>query len=187
MYLFAFLICLSSFGQKKKSVTTKSSNGLAKIDNLIAEIKNGNFQISISNKGKVVDTICIKKVDKSLPETCKITPFNANGTKLYLITWTEKSNIKTDLKTEDKSFVYSNIYELSTKKKVFFNTQLTNNIVEKVFLDTNKTASETQTRVRREGYEFILNPDGTIIQKTAKQLNKFKYDASTASFIDAKK
>lgn len=186
-YLFAFLICLSSFGQKKKSVTTKSSNGLAKIENLIAEIKNENFQISITNKGKVVDTIYIKKTDKSLPETCKITPFNANGTKLYLVTWTEKLTTKTDLKSEDKTFVYSNIYELSTKKKVFFNTQLTNNIVEKVFLDRNKTASETQTRVRREGYEFNLNPDGTIIQKTAKQLNKWKYDAATATFVDAMK
>lgn len=70
---------------------------------------------------------------------------------------------------------------------MFYNTQLTNNIVEKVFLDRNKTASETQTRIRKEGFEFTLNTDGTITQKTAKQLNKWKYDPASGSFVDIKK
>jgi len=32
-------------------------------------------------------------------------------------------------------------------------------------LDNNKTASETQEKMRREGFEFTLNPDGSITQK----------------------
>ncbi len=187
LFLLSLLFAFSCYGQKKKSVSSKSVVSFAKIENLQVEIKNENFQLTLLDKGKEVDALVIKKAGDMVPIATKITPFTANGTRLYLVTWTEKTNTKTDLKTEDKLVVFSYVYNLATKKEIFFNTQLTNNIVEKVFLDRNKTASETQTRIRREGYEFILNPDGTLTQKTAKQLNKWKYDLATDSFIDAKK
>lgn len=187
LFLLSLLFAFSCYGQKKKSVSSKSVVSFAKIENLQVEIKNENFQLTLLDKGKEVDALVIKKAGDMVPIATKITPFTANGTRLYLVTWTEKTNTKTDLKTEDKLVVFSYVYNLATKKEVFFNTQLTNNIVEKVFLDRNKTASETQTRIRREGYEFILNPDGTLTQKTAKQLNKWKYDLATDSFMDAKK
>lgn len=187
LFLLSLLFAFSCYGQKKKSVSSKSVVSFAKIENLQVEIKNENFQLTLLDKGKEVDALVIKKAGDMVPIATKITPFTANGTQLHLVTWTEKTNSKSDLKTEDKLVVFSYVYNLATKKEVFFNTQLTNNIVEKVFLDRNKTASETQTRIRREGYEFILNPDGTITQKTAKQLNKWKYDLATDSFMDAKK
>lgn len=187
LFLLSLLFAFSCYGQKKKSVSSKSVVSFAKIENLQVEIKNENFQLTLLDKGKEVDALVIKKAGDMVPIATKITPFTANGTQLYLVTWAEKTNTKTDLKTEDKLVVFSYVYNLATKKEVFFNTQLTNNIVEKVFLDRNKTASETQTRIRREGYEFSLNPDGTLTQKTAKQLNKWKYDLATDSFIDAKK
>ena len=187
LFLLSLLFAFSCYGQKKKSVSSKSVVSFAIIENLQVEIKNENFQLTLLDKGKEVDALVIKKAGDMVPIATKITPFTANGTRLYLVTWTEKTNTKTDLKTEDKLVVFSYVYNLATKKEVFFNTQLTNNIVEKVFLDRNKTASETQTRIRREGYEFSLNPDGTLTQKTAKQLNKWKYDLATDSFIDAKK
>jgi hypothetical protein len=187
--IYILLIALSlsnfSFSQKKKSITKTPAN-LAKSDNVSAEIVKDNLYLFITSK-TTKDTIFIKKTDKIVPTACKITPFTANGTKLYLFTWTEKVNTKTDLKTEDKTIIYSNVYDVVAKKEVFYNTQLTNNIVEKVFLDRNKTASETQTRTRKEGFEFTLNPDGTITQKTAKQLNKWKYDPASNSFVDVKK
>lgn len=187
LFLLSLLFAFSCYGQKRKSVSSKSVVSFAKIENLQVEIKNENFQLTLLDKGKEVDALVIKKAGDMVPIATKITPFTANGTRLYLVTWTEKTNTKTDLKTEDKLVVFSYVYNLATKKEIFFNTQLTNNIVEKVFLDRNKTASETQTRIRREGYEFSLNPDGTLTQKTAKQLNKWKYDLATDSFIDAKK
>lgn len=187
LFLLSLFFAFSCNGQKKKSVSSKSVVSFAKIENLQVEIKNENFQLTLLDKGKEVDALVIKKAGDMVPIATKITPFTANGTRLYLVTWTEKTNTKTDLKTEDELVVFSYVYNLATKKEVFFNTQLTNNIVEKVFLDRNKTASETQTRIRREGYEFSLNPDGTLTQKTAKQLNKWKYDLATDSFMDAKK
>jgi hypothetical protein len=187
-------ISASSFAQKKKPVakktatTTVAKGILAKADNLVAEIKNGSFQVTINENGKAKDAIIVKAVDaKFAPTNTKLTAFKANGVSLYVLTWTEIAVIKTDLKTENLTNIYSVVYEISNKKQVFSNTQTTNHIVEKVFLDKLKTASETQERIRREGFEFILNADGTITQKNKTQENKWKYDPATFEFVDVKK
>ncbi len=193
LFLFVLVLLLSttSFAQKKKKAvakktpTTAVAKGvLAKADNIVAEIKAGNFQLTIDGK----ETIVVKPADaKFTPTNCKLTAFTASGTKLYLLTWTEKLLTKTDLKTEDATTIYSNVYEITSKKQVFANYQITNKITEKVFLDKLKNASETQERLRREGFEFTLNPDGTITQKSKNQENKWVYDAVKFDFVDAKK
>lgn len=182
----------TGFAQKKKtpvkSTKTATTSSTAKADNLTAEIKGKTFQLTISEKGKAADAITVKElVGDVKPADIKLSGFTANGTKLYLLQWTEKSNIKTDLKTEDITMIYSVIYEIPNKKQVFSNYQKTTNIVEKVFLDRNKTASETQEKVRREGFEFVLNPDGSVTQKSKNQENKWTYDVAKQEFVDAKK
>lgn len=182
----------TGFAQKKKtpvkSTKTATTSSTAKVDNLTAEIKGKTFQLTIAEKGKAADAITVKElVGDVKPADIKLSGFTANGTKLYLLQWTEKSNIKTDLKTEDITMIYSVIYEIPNKKQVFSNYQKTTNIVEKVFLDRNKTASETQEKVRREGFEFVLNPDGSVTQKSKNQENKWTYDVALQEFVDAKK
>ncbi|NMH24046.1 hypothetical protein [Flavobacterium solisilvae] len=182
----------TGFAQKKKapvkSTKTATTSSTAKVDNLTAEIKGKTFQLTIAEKGKAADAITVKELtDDVKPTDIKLTGFTANGTKLYLLQWTEKSNTKTDLKTEDITMIYSVIYEIPNKKQVFSNYQKTTNIVEKVFLDRNKTASETQEKVRREGFEFVLNPDGSVTQKSKNQENKWTYDVAKQEFVDAKK
>lgn len=185
------LVSTTSFAQKKKkgapkkATTTATAKGvLAKVDNLVAEIKTGNFQVTIDGK----EALVVKAVDaKFAPTNVKLSSFTGSGTKLYLLTWTETTQIKTDLKTEDITNVNSVVYEIPNKKQVFSNTQMTNHITEKVFLDRLKTASETQEKMRREGFEFILNADGTITQKNKTQENKWKYDPAKMEFVDAKK
>lgn len=188
------LISSNAFSQKKKPVPTKASQTtaikgvLAKLDNLVAEIKSGNFQLTINENGKPKDAITIKTIEARFsPTNCKLSSFKANGATLYLLTWTEISQNKSDLKTEDITVVNSIVYEIPTKKQVFSNTQLTNHIVEKVFLDRLKNASETQERMRREGFLFTLNPDGSITQKNKTQENKWVYDAAKMEYVDAKK
>jgi len=182
-------VVATAVGQKKKAITaSKATVGLAKADNLVAEVKAGNFQLTITENGKPKDAIVIKAADtKFTPTNCKLTSFTASGTKLYLLTWTEVTQNKTDLKTEDITTIYSNIYEISSKKLVFYNTQLTNHITEKVFLDKMKQVSETQEKMRREGFEFTLNPDGSVKQKNKTQENKLVYDASKMEFVDNRK
>lgn len=182
----------TGFAQKKKtpvkSTKTATTSSVAKVDNLTAEIKGKTFQLTIAEKGKAADAITVKElVGDVKPADIKLSGFTANGTKLYLLQWTEKSNIKTDIKTEDITMIYSVIYEIPNKKQVFSNYQKTTNIVEKVFLDRNKTASETQEKVRREGFEFVLNPDGSVTQKSKNQENKWTYDVALQEFVDAKK
>lgn len=195
--IFIVLIALVSnatFSQKKKSaakkpVATATAKGVfAKADNLVAEVKSGTFQLTINENGKPKDAIIIKNVDaKFAPTNTKITAFKANGAALYLLTFTENNIIKTDLKTEDITIITSIVYEIPTKKQVFSNTQTTNHIVEKVFLDKLKNASETQEKMRREGFEFTLNPDGSITQKNKTQENKWVYDVAKMEYVDAKK
>ena len=193
IFLVAFVVLFSSsnYSQKKKvlkTVANKTTAGLTKVDNLIAEIKSGNFQITINENGKPKDAIIIKSADaKFAPTDCKLTSFTANGAKLYLLVWSEKTTTKTDLKTENIVTINSQVFDLVTKTQVFSNFQTTNNITEKVFLDKLKNASETQERIRREGFEFILNADGSITQKNKTQENKWIYDAKEVKYNDAKK
>jgi hypothetical protein len=184
------LLSVANYGQKKKSTkaVAKPTSTLAKVDNLIAEVKTGNFQLTINENGKPKDAIVVKAADaKFTPTDCKLTAFKANGATLYLLNWTEKTLNKTDLKTENITTIYSKVYDITTKAEVFSNYQTTNNIVEKVFLDRLKNASETQEKIRREGFEFILNPDGSITQKNKTQENKWTYDAKAVKYVDAKK
>jgi hypothetical protein len=181
------LFCVSICAQKKKPIPKKATSiVLAKAANLSAEIVKDNFYLFINNVNSK-DTIFLKVIDvKSLPYDCKILAFTTKSTPLYLITWIEKITVKTDLKTEDIINLHSEIYELSSKKQVVANIQITKNITEKVFLDKLKNASETQQRVRREGFEFILLPEGDIVLKTKTQENKMMYNPIDKKYVDAK-
>ena len=185
LFVCVTMLSINSFAQKMKAVAKKPpiSSGYAKVDNLVAEVKSGNWQVTISDKGKPNDALIVKAVDVAFaPTNCKLSSFMASGVKLYLLSWTEFSSTKSDIKTEDKTMVYSVIYEIVSKKQVFSNYQLTNHITEKVFLDKNKTASETQEKIRHEGFEFTLNPDGSVTQKNRTQQTTFVYDAAKMEF-----
>jgi hypothetical protein len=191
-FLLMIMLCANlSFSQKKKTTakkTTTEKTSSIKVDNLLAEVKGKTFQVTITEKGKPTDVLIVKELNDNLkPTDIKLSSFTASGTKLYLLQWTEKSNTKTDVKTEDITTVFSVIYEIATKKQVFSNFEKTSNIVEKVFLDKNKNASETQEKIRREGFVLTLNADGTVSQKNKTQENKWVYDAAKVDFVDAKK
>ena len=117
------LVGTNSYSQKKKIAVAKkpvAAACISKLDNLTAEVKSGKFQITIAGKGKTSDAIIVKTSDAGgAPSDCKLSSFTASGTKLYLLQWTEKSQIKTGNKTEDKTTIYSTVYEIKNKKQVF--------------------------------------------------------------------
>ena len=188
LFLFVALVSVNAYSQKKKKstvkkATTTATSGFAKADNLIAEVKKGNFQVTITENGKEKDAMIVKAADANFkPTDCKLSSFTASGTKLYLLNWTETTQIKTKNKTEDITTVYSVIYEIGSKKQVFSNTQVTNHITEIVSLG-GTAATETQEKIRRDGFEFILNPDGSVTQKSKTQQNKWVYDATKFEFV----
>lgn len=175
------------FAQKKQAAQKKSAAVvLAKAANLSAEIINDNFYLFI-NKVNSKDTILLKKVDiKNLPINATITVFTTKETPLYLITWNEKKVAKTDLKTEEVVLVYSEVFEIASKTMAIGNIQTTTNITEKVFLDKLKNASETQQRIRREGFEFVLLPTGDVTLKNKTQENKLTYNPTEKKYTDVK-
>ena len=178
------LLTLNGFSQKRisSSKTPSSASALPKVDNLQVEIKNGKFQVNISEKGKTNDFLIIKVVDAAFtPKDCKLSSFSASGVKLYLLTWTELSTTKSTNKTEEKTTIYSIIYEITSKKQVYSNYQLTNHITEKVSLG-GTGATETQEKIRREGFEFTLNSDGSVTQKNKTQQTTFVYDKVKIEF-----
>lgn len=171
---------VTTIAQKNKAAI---SSGFAKADNLVVEVKSANFQLTINENGKPKEAIIVKPIDtKFTPINTKIIPFTANGVKLYLLTWTEEITTTANLSTEKSTIVYSNIYDVSKKKEVYTNKQVTILITEKVFLDANKTASETRQKVRREGFEFVLNPEGSITQKSKNKLIKLHYNVEKMVF-----
>lgn len=179
------MITAVGYSQKKKKggPKAKAETGvLAKTDNLTAEKVKNEVHIYVTNEGKK-DLLFSKPVDakRNLSEV-KITGFKAKETPLYYISWTEKGTTKTDLKTEDATSIISEIWEVPTKTQVIANTQTTTHIVEKVFLDKGKNASETQERNRREGFEFTLLPTGDIVLKNKSQESKQSYDPESKMF-----
>nr|WP_294936519.1 hypothetical protein [uncultured Flavobacterium sp.] len=178
------LITATGYSQKKKggSKAKAESGVLAKTDNLTAEKIKNEVHIYITTDGKK-ELLFSKPVDakRTLSEV-KITGFKAKETPLYYISWTEKGTTKTDLKTEDATSIVSEIWEVPTKTRVIANTQTTTHIIEKVFLDKGKNASETQERNRREGSEFMLLPNGDIVLKNKTQESKQTYDPATKTF-----
>jgi hypothetical protein len=184
LFLCLSLFTVNGFSQKKKAATKKTTTTTAfpKLDNLQVEIKNNNFQVAIIEKGKSNDAMVVKAVDAAFkPNDCKLSSFMATGVKLYLLTWTEINTLKTGDKTENKTTLYNVVYEIASKKQVYSNYQLTNHIVEKVSLG-GTGASETQEKIRREGFEFVLNPDGSITQKGKNQQVTFFYNKDKMEF-----
>lgn len=186
--LITLALCTSiGYSQKKKggSKAKATSEVLTKTDNLSAEIVKNEFHLYIDEGGKK-EVLFTRPIDsKRKLSECKITSFKAKETPLYYISWTEKGTVKTDLKTEDATSVVSEIWEIPTKTQVIANTQTTTHIVEKVFLDKLKNASETQERNRREGSEFKLLPNGDILLKNKTQESKQSYDPVTKKYIAA--
>jgi hypothetical protein len=102
LFLCVGLLTLNGFSQKRisSSKTTSSAIALPKVDNLQVEIKNGKFQVTISEKGKTIDMLIVKDVDAAFtPKDCKLSSFSASGVKLYLLTWTELITTKSTNKT----------------------------------------------------------------------------------------
>ena len=185
------VINFSGFAQKKKvQKPVKSQSVVAKLDNVTAEmVKQNLFLISNANtKGVKKDSILIKSFpDKVLPLECKIVGLTPQSTKLYAVSWTEKGITTTKLKTEESTTVFTEICNLSLQKKVLSNVQTTTNVKEIHFLDSKQTVSETIQKVRKEGFELNLLPDGDVVLKNKTQENKLTYSLKDNKFVPKKK
>ena len=179
-------ICNVSFSQKKKTSKksiTNNTASLAKVDNLTIEFSNKNFYVSIDKKSPKKDTLSIKNYrDKTTPIDYKIQSFTTKGTKLYLLTWTEKTKTESRLINEDITTIFSLVFDPITKTKNFSNKQSTTLIKQIRFLDKKETVSETIDKKRSEGFTVSLLTDGDILLKGKSQEYKMSYNTTDKKY-----
>lgn len=190
----SLLFTMGMYSQKKKTVkkapaAKTQSTVLAKADDITAElVKNKTqqfFYVFKNEKGAKKDTILTKVIDKAVPAECKITAFKAKETPLYCITWTEKNITETKTKNEEALSTFSEIWEPATKTQILANVQTTTKIKEIVFLDKLQNASETQERMRREGFEFTLTNEGDVVLKNKSQESRLTYNPTDKKYVNA--
>ena len=175
------LLAFNTQAQKSKKII------LGKVDNLVAEVvpegKGKKLVLNIKTDSGV-DVLEVKSVlDNNLnPKEFVIKSFTSNGTKLYLLTWKEQITTETKLKKEVADITESQIWNAETKTLLLGNTQKSIYIKETQFLDKNKTASHEVEKKRNEGFEFVLNPDGSVVLKTKTQSNPYQYSVASGKY-----
>ncbi|WP_395058045.1 hypothetical protein [Flavobacterium sp.] len=183
--LVLLVFCGNAYSQKKKATKAIPSVLIAKGNNSSAELVKNKFYLFVNNATSK-DTLLLKTYpDKGTPTDCKITTFTTKGTPMYLVAWTDKQKIETKLKTEENTITESQIWNPATKTLLIGNTQTVAKIKEIVFLDKLKTASETQEKTRRSGYEFtLLGEDFSLSDKSSS--TKYIYNPTSMKYEVAK-
>jgi hypothetical protein len=188
-------VSLSAYSQKSKSSKTGAKTAakktvLAKNAAFATELqeKNNGYKLYVLS-GK--DSLQLKTMStakpENLPADAKLTPFAAKGAKLLSVSWNEKYTTgDPKSKVEAITETHTQIWDVAAKTKLFENVQKVNNITEIVFLDPNNTASKTVDKIRREGFELSLTPEGDIILKNKTQQDKLGYDAAQKKFLPKK-
>ncbi len=190
LVLVSFL-CVTVYSQKKKKSTKSkaisTSAAFAKADNITAEIIKDKFFLFKNVSKTQKDTISTKIVDpKSVLSDCKLESYVTKTKKLYYLSWIEKTaNISTN-KTEEITQTTSQVFDVDSKQKLFENIQKSTKISEKVFLDRLKNASETQEKMRNEGYIFTKTKDGDILLNSKTKEIKMTFDLSKNQYITKK-
>lgn len=199
LLLFALLLCVATFGQKKKTIKKGATTVLAQANNVSAELTTAKdrFMVMFNDKGKK-DTLFTKKIDLSqnnntaaaknnnIPFNCAITPFMIKSTPLYVISWSENNINEAKEKTEDRTQVFTEIWNSVTKTQVMANVQTTTKIKEILWLDKLKNASQTSEKLRKEGFEFSLTKEGDVLLKNKTQENRMVFNPGTNLYEDVK-
>ena len=178
---------ITAIAQKKKNtIASPKANVLAKVKNVTLEnIKTELWLYSKNQKNK--DSISVKPIGNSTFTDYTLKSFSSKNNTLYLLTYKEKSLVQSTNKTEDILSTYSEIYDFASKTKVFENIQKSTKITEKVFLDRLKNASETQEKIRNEGYTFSLLPNGDVSLTSKSKSAKLSFDAVSKKYSETKK
>ena len=188
--LFAFLLLTSlSYSQKKGNSKTKTipkTNFLAKLDNLTIEINsdktNPKIILIIKNEDGT-ENLELNNVSSDFkPLNVELKSFTTNGTKLYFITWKENIKTETKLKKEDQEIITSQIWNITDKELLIENVKKKTHIIETVYLDKLKNATETQEKNKSEGYDFTLLTNGDFVLKNKTQESNYSYNATSKKY-----
>ena len=186
--LLVLFVSTISFAQKGKSKATPKNVVLTTVDNISAEILNEKtgkrVVLFVKKDNKVVDTLEVKKLDKVdfKPTNFTVKSYTAQGKKFYHVNWKEEIKVDTKLKKENGVVTEDQLWDIETKTLLLGNSHKTSHIKETVFLDKNKTASHDVEKNRSEGFEFLLNADGSFALKTKTQNSTYVYNTASSKY-----
>lgn len=188
--LFLLLVLLVStvgFAQKSKGKSTTKNVVLTTVDNISAEIiseKTGKRVVLFVKKEGKVDTLEVKKLDKAdfKPTNFTVKSFTTQGKKFYHVNWKEEIKVDTKMKKENGVVTEDQLWDTETKTLLLGNVHKSSHIKETVYLDKNKTASHDVEKNRSEGFEFILNADGSFVLKTKTQNSTYVYNTASSKY-----
>lgn len=192
-FALTLLIACTASAQKSKKTKAKSKaktavagpKSLAKADNLTADYAKNDLFLTVS--GATKDTISLRRNGLSEPSEVAIKPISCSGSKLYCVTWKEnKKSGDAKSKLEDMTQKHTMIVDVDSKTKVLANIESANHITEKVYLSADKYVSETQEKVRREGFECALQADGSVVLKNKSTQTKLVYEPGKKKFVAKK-
>jgi len=204
LLLCAVLMTSASFAQKKKTPSKAANTNktvLTKSGNMTVELlkKKDAYRLYllVPDAKKKLDTLSLKTAaydpkaapavkDNNVPINCTVTAFTSKGVKLYNITWTEKAITEIPDKKEDATRTVSEIWNLDTKNQLYSNTQTSTKITEILYLDKLKNASQTSEKMRNEGFNMTVTPEGDLVLKNKTQENKMTFDATEGKYIAVK-
>lgn len=171
--------------QKKKAFTPKpAKKTVAKSASAVAEwlpTKTGAKFYLLSGPQK--DTLLLKQFDAKVePIETTITEFTSKGNKLIAVNWKETTSVKNPSKTENGLTVETRIFDPVAKTNVFENNQSTVNISEIVSLGGTQ-ATKTVEKVRRDGCECRISPDGEVTLTSKTRNEKLTYDPKQGKYV----
>ena len=188
--LFVFLLLTTlTYSQKKSSSKAKAvtkTNVLAKLDNLSIEMNsdktNPKMVLLIKNETGTETLELNNSAPNFKPLNVTLTSFTTNGTKLYYITWNENVKTETKLKKENQDIITSQIWNITDKVLLIENVKKKTHIIETVYLDKLKNATETQEKNKSEGYDFTLLTNGDFVLKNKTQESNYSYNATSKKY-----
>jgi len=191
-FLTLFVISTLCNAQKNKNRTTtkvipQKNTILATLDQISAEIiaeKNTKRTVLLIKNSTSKDTLEIKNNGNTdfKPTDFTLKKFTNQGKNFYLVQWKDIQKTETKVLKENAITTTNQIWEIDSKTLHIENIQKTTQISEIIFLDKNKTASHTVDKAKSEGFEFILNADGTFTLKTKSQNNSYQYQNNSKKF-----
>lgn len=185
--LLVLSVSIVGFAQKGKGKSASKNVVLTTVDNISAEIiseKSGKRVVLFVKKEGKVDTLEVKKLDKIdfKPTNFTLKSFTTQGKKFYHVNWKEEIKVDTKLKKENGVVTEDQIWDTETKTLLLGNIHKSSHIKETVFLDKNKTASHDVEKNRSEGFEFMLNADGSFVLKTKTQNSTYVYNITSSKY-----
>lgn len=180
-------IGIAQKGKTKAKAAASKNVVLTTVDNISAEVisdKSGKRVVLFVKNEDKVDTLEVKKLEKTdfKPTGFVVKSFSTQGKKFYHVNWQEEIKIDTKLKKENGNVTEDQLWDIESKTLLLGNTQKSSHIKETVFLDANKTASHDVEKNRNEGFEFVLNADGSFALKTKTQNSIYVYNVTTGKY-----